>query len=123
MISVYVFGVIIAVLFVAGLVVAPLLEDEPADPDAPEGTSAEDRREAALEALEELEFEHETGKLSDEDYRRLRNKYARAAVATRDESAAASGGDPVETPRCPDCGAEADRGDRFCPRCGADLAT
>lgn len=141
MTSVYVFGVIIAVLFVSGLVLAPILEDEPADPNAgDEGGSPADRREAALDALEELRFEHETGKLSDADYRRLKSKYARAAVAARrqeeGESGAAAGGGAVPPPAadpsasgtseegavtCPECGSEAERDARFCAQCGAEL--
>lgn len=116
MISVYLFGVVIVVLFVAGLVVAPLLEEEPADPGSSrDDASPAERREAALEALEELEFEHETRKLSDEDYRRLRNKYARAAVAARDEE------ERDGPARCPECGAETDGGARYCARCGSRL--
>ena len=128
-------------LFISGLVVAPLLEGEPADPDSPDGdASPADRREAALDALEELQFEHETGKLSDEDYRRLKEKYARAAVeARREEEGDASSG-PGEGPstereaadreqaeetgasvHCPECGTEAAPDARFCGRCGTEL--
>lgn len=139
MTSVYVFGVIIAVLFVAGLVLAPILEDEPADPKAgDEGGSPSDRREAALDALEDLQFEHETGKLSDADYRRLKSKYARAAVAARrqeaGESGAAGGAEPPPATdpstsgtsgegrvTCPECGSEAGGDDRFCAQCGSEL--
>lgn len=133
-------------LFISGLVVAPLLEDEPADPSSPDGdASPEDRREAALDALEELQFEHETGKLSDEDYRRLKSKYARAAVEARREeegvgdaagTGADSGGTAVrattdaagEQPEgtgasvhCPECGTEAGGDARFCGQCGTEL--
>lgn len=131
MISVYVFGVIIAVLFIAGLVVAPWMEDEPADPDGVAGeASPEDRREAALDALQELEFEHETGKLSDDDYDRLRNRYARAAVRARDEAAPdeaardeADRREPAEEEPgyCPECGTETGEDARYCGRCGARL--
>lgn len=144
--SVYIFGIIIAVLFISGLVVAPLVEEEPADPSSPDGdASPGDRREAALDALEELQFEHETGKLSDEDYRRLKNKYARAAVEARreeegvgdaDDAAADSGeaAERVTTPadgekpegtgasvHCPECGTEAGPDARFCGQCGTEL--
>ncbi len=141
--SVYIFGVIIAVLFISGLVVAPLVEGEPADlSSADGGSSPEERREAALEALEELQFEHETGKLSDEDYRRLKSKYARAAVEARrqetggaeaatdsgesipSETDAAAGGEPeaeAATVHCPECGSEADAGASFCGQCGNRL--
>lgn len=145
--SVYIFGVIIAVLFISGLVVAPLLEGEPADPSSSEGdASPEERREAALDALEDLQFEHETGKLSDEDYRRLKGKYARAAVEARDRAAgdaaadataagssgeslpsgpeAAAGAQPEADgapAHCPECGSESEADARFCGQCGAEL--
>lgn len=142
MTSVYVFGVILALLFISGLVVAPLLEDEPADAEGKGGGSPEERREAALEALDELQFEHETGKLSDDDYRRLKARYARAAVEARraeesegreseapaDEGEARAGDeDPGEPPGtavgfCAACGAEVGPDDRFCARCGSEVA-
>lgn len=144
--SVYIFGVIIVVLFISGLVAAPLLEGEPADPSSSDGdASPEERREAALDALEDLQFEHETGKLSDEDYRRLKGKYARAAVEARDRAAGGAGADAATTgsgeslpsgpdaaagsepevdgapARCPECGSEAGADARFCGQCGAEL--
>ena len=152
MTSVYVFGVIIVMLFISGLVVAPLLEDEPADPNEPDGdASPEERREAALDALEELQFEHETGKLSDEDFRRLKDRYARAAVDARHEHEKGAGAAAADPPRareaeeagdegaaspgesaaapgesvahCPECGAEAAPEARFCGQCGTELPT
>ncbi len=42
------------------------------------------RRDAAIEALRELEFERETGKLPEEEYRRLRGRLEREAVRARD---------------------------------------
>ena len=147
MTSVYIFGVIIAVLFISGLVLAPILEDEPADPDAPDGdASPEERREAALDALEELQFEHETGKLSDEDFRRLKSKYARAAVAARHQEEGAAGaagaaagaaagesGESTGARQGGEGGAEAERAAEepppsseraasHCPECGAEVA-
>lgn len=125
MTSVYVFAAILGLLFLCGLVAAPLLEEEPADPEAPDGeASPEARKEAALDALEEIEFERETGKLSEEDYRRLRSKYARAAVEAR-EVASRTGDVRPEADAgpgaCPECGAEVGADARFCARCGTEL--
>ena len=69
-------GVALAVLCVL-LVARPFLrEPAPADDrlDAPEPEQAarialEEERDRALAALKELEFDHRTGKVSDEDYR------------------------------------------------------
>jgi hypothetical protein len=61
-----------------------LMADEPLDAEeTPKGI--------ALAALKEIEFDRETGKLSDEDYELLKAKYTAAAVeALREEQAAVS---------------------------------
>jgi hypothetical protein len=43
--------------------------DEPVVEPPPERLALEERRDRALAALKELEFDHRTGKVSDEDYR------------------------------------------------------
>jgi len=58
-----------------------------------------ERRDRALAALKELEFDHRTGKVSDEDYRQLVGPLRReAADALRrlEPRAAAAEGEPVE---------------------------
>ena len=58
---------------------SPLLPVEPLDPE-------ETAKGVALAALKEIEFDRETGKLSDEDYELLKAKYTVAAVdALREE--------------------------------------
>jgi hypothetical protein len=47
--------------------------------------SEERRKDKVLEALRDLEYEHETGKISTEDYRELRNHYLDRAVGLFDE--------------------------------------
>jgi photosystem II stability/assembly factor-like uncharacterized protein len=51
----------------------------------PVGVAADDEaveeREAALDALRELDFDHAVGKLAEEDYRALRDRYERRALA------------------------------------------
>lgn len=90
----------------------------------------------ALAALKEIEFDRETGKLSDGDYEFLKQKYTVEALAAlrADEDATpadieaqvaarvatiqtggAAGGD------CGVCGAHAGPGARFCPACGTSL--
>ena len=76
---------VLAVLVVA----APFLTDPAPADDALEtpGPLAEQRlelseeRDRALLALKELEFDHRTGKLSDDDYRALVGEYRRRAAA------------------------------------------
>lgn len=114
MISVYVFGVILAVLLVAVLI-APFLERGEA---VGAGSAPSDRLDLALGALREIEFEHETDKLGDEDYQSLRARYAADAIAARDAGAGA-----VKVPSagtCFVCEASLNPDARFCPRCGTE---
>lgn len=113
---------------------------EPLDPE-------ETPRGVALAALKEIEFDRETGKLSDEDYAFLKGKYTRAALdALRAESVeaaarpAAGGGDvevliaarvralrsaatsaPPGAPACPACGPRPEPDAVFCSSCGQRL--
>jgi hypothetical protein len=80
-------GVVLAVACVL-LVARPFLrEPAPADDrlDAPQPHEAarialEEERDRALAALKELEFDHRTGKVSDEDYRELVGPLRRRAA-------------------------------------------
>ncbi len=76
---------VVAVLLVA----APFLREPQTDHDTLEvpGPLGERRlelgeeRDRALLALKELEFDHRTGKISDDDYRALVGEYRRQAAA------------------------------------------
>jgi hypothetical protein len=108
---------------------------EPPDPeDTPKGV--------ALAALKEIEFDRETGKLSDEDYAFLKTKYTGAALeALRAESPEASASGDVEaliaarvralrfaatsappgSPSCSVCGPRPEPDAVFCSTCGLRL--
>jgi hypothetical protein len=112
---------------------------EPLDPEeTPKGV--------ALAALKEIEFDRETGKLSDEDYAFLKGKYTGAALdalrAEQTEAAdtVAGGGDvevmiaarvralrsaattaPPGAPACPTCGPRPEPDAVFCSSCGQRL--
>ena len=83
-----VIGAVLAVLAVV-LVAVPFLcepaarNDTLAEPDELEKRTLElgEERDRALAALKELEFDHRTGKLSDDDYRDLVGAYRRRAAA------------------------------------------
>jgi hypothetical protein len=92
----------------------------------------------ALLALKEIEFDRATGKLSDDDFERLRARYARQAltaleVETRDQAlvtAAVATDDPAEVliraaraglRICPACGPRPEAQAAFCSECGAKL--
>jgi hypothetical protein len=114
--SVYVFGVILAVLLVAVLV-APMLERGELVGAA---SSAADRLDLALDALREIEFEHETEKISDEDYAALRQRYAADAIAARDAGAGSNADSLLDG--CAVCDATVAANARFCSRCGTEVA-
>jgi hypothetical protein len=73
------------------LVALPFLREPGGDDSLPEPTPAErerlrleEERDRALAALKELEFDHRTGKVSDEDYRSaVRQLRAEAAAALK----------------------------------------
>lgn len=120
------------------LVFEPLFA--PARPRAPDAMALEDLEEAeltrsgaALTALKEIEFDRETGKLGDEDYAFLKQKYtAEELLALRAESAEA----PVDVEAavaarvaqiraarfCGNCGSPLEAGSRFCAACGGRVA-
>ena len=128
------------------LVFAPaLLVDRrvplPDEPELPEET----RHGVALLALKEIEFDRETGKLSDADYHQLKSRYAAealAALGAHEARPAAAGDDPEllitarlaqlrsaraaglpTAPFCPRCGPRAEADALFCSSCGTSLAS
>lgn len=124
-------------LFIVWLVVAPIVRPRvrtprPAGPPEAEET----RRGVAVAALREIEFDRETGKLSDADYASLKAKYTGEALAalraegsgeaaTPDLEAMISarvrslaGGGP---PPCRTCGPRPEADAAFCSTCGLRL--
>lgn len=92
----------------------------------------------ALLALKEIEFDRATGKLSDEDFERLRDRYARQALTALDAeaagesrlAAATTADDPAEAliraaragvRLCPVCGPRPEADAAFCSECGQPL--
>ncbi len=88
----------------------------------------------AVQALREIEFDRETGKLSDGDYSALKTRYTREAVAAfRNEEAGLSGsrGDAAEAVilqyrrrqlGCSVCGPRPEPDAIYCSTCGRYLA-
>ncbi len=116
-------GVLVSLAALA-LVLEPLVFPKSAD-----GTREEDWEVVKLEesaspkvqallALKEIEFDHATGKLSDDDYEKLRARYAKRALTAIKRERTAPDGD--------DASAEAERfirvakgeGDSTCVACG-----
>ncbi len=119
MTAVYLFGAILVILL-AAVILSPLREGRRPAGEAHGPAAARARKDAAIEALRELEFEFQTGKISDEDYQSLRRRWAHQAIQARDELGEKLGGVPA---RCGTCGSEPRPGARFCSRCGSPLAT
>ena len=93
------------------------------------------RRDRALAALREIEFDRATGKLSDEDFQRMTERYSAEALAAIHEAdaAAEAPADAIEAliasarsdaaragrKYCMECGAPLEGSGRFCMECGA----
>lgn len=69
-------------------------------------------RTPAVDALRELEFDRQTGKISDSDYEPLKARYTAQALAVM-----RAGNVPV----CEKCGPRPEADADFCSRCGAAL--
>lgn len=104
-----------------------------------ERSEVERERDNALAAIREAEFDHRLGKLSDDDYARLRRdqeERALAALAAIERESSGKTGASAPSKRdgrsaiavstgkiayCTSCGKPA-RGVRFCPSCGRQVA-
>lgn len=125
-------GAVLLWLVLGPLVVPPAYRPRPAEPVEPEETE----RGAALAALREIEFDRETGKLSDTDYASLKTRYTANALAALRADAAGAGSDrDVEAmiaarvrslgrtgaPACATCGPRPEADAVFCSTCGRRL--
>lgn len=128
-------GTILALLAVA-LVLEPLIRPMAPtvvlrpDSDDEDITPEQRKRDLALAALKEIEFDKETGKLSDADYERLYRRYAaEAVVALREVDhpaatvAAAPQGNGKRPKFCEECGNPLGTSGRFCSECGAQVSS
>ena len=88
-------------LFRADITIAPLRSRDPGPRPSP-----------AVEALRELEFDRETGKISDADYEPLKARYTEQALAVM------RAGDARV---CERCGTRPEPDAEFCSNCGARL--
>jgi hypothetical protein len=142
-------GAVLLGAFVLWLVFEPMLAPGGGGADFPEPPALEETRHgAALLALKEIEFDRETGKLSDTDYDALKARYGAEALATMPVTApqgngaerrgpadpealiaarlqqlraAPSAGQPAPA-ACPTCGPRAEPDAVFCSSCGRSLA-
>ena len=92
-------------------VLYPLFRAEIAITPRPRGDVSR-RQSAAVDALRELEFDRETGKISDADYGPLKARYTEQALAVM-----RAGDSRV----CAGCGPRPEQDAEFCSQCGAGL--
>lgn len=67
----------------------------------------------AVDALREIEFDKETGKLSESDYDALRVSYTERALSELRQK---------QAPGCPVCGPRPESDAQFCSNCGRSLS-
>lgn len=143
MITLELIAAVLVGLAVVWLILQPLISTAPPRPPAYEPPEPEETAKGvALAALKEIEFDRETGKLSDEDYAFLKAKYTGAALeALRAEAAdgagpadveklvaarlrslrSAAGSAPPGAPVCSSCGPRPEADAVFCSTCGRRL--
>ncbi len=92
--------------------------------------SLEHARAQAMDALRDLQFDYNTGKLSDADYQSLRAQYELKAAQILQQLDALKGlapngkrAAPAVKRICPRCHAALDTSDKFCAKCGARVAS
>jgi len=125
-------------LGVIGLLVAPLRHHGAMLAEPAIEPASRRERESLYTAIRDLDHDHETGKVSDEDHAALRGELrARAVALLREErqaerARAATSAAPAVLPgggppgpgglHCAACGEPVEPGHRFCPQCGAPQA-
>lgn len=105
-------------------------------PDVTPAVHLEEQRKVIYENVEDLEFEYQAGKLSEEDYERTRRDYMTEAGDLMAQELELSSKSPpsrqaaeVRPPSlpenaarfCPQCGTPNSRKANFCPECGTRL--
>lgn len=130
--------IIILVMFAAGMyIIEPLTRKSSA------GLYKDDYTDTPMHSLlaekdmiyatiKDLDFDYSAGKLSETDYSKLRSQEAGKAAAVLDRIEALEKGEEKEpekkadsvadTKKCPECGFDTGRSDKFCQSCGAALS-
>lgn len=129
-------GALVLVLAVVGFIIQPVLQGRWAslDQQDDEMTEAEARRRVSLLALRDAEYDYETGKLDEADYKAMKRQLSAEALAALKALEESDEPDVLEAEiaavrnelagvgRCPACRHRNPVGSRFCGACGTTLA-
>ncbi|MCA9736202.1 MAG: zinc ribbon domain-containing protein [Gemmatimonadetes bacterium] len=128
-------GAFLFALALVLFVIEPILTGRSALVDVEDhGEDAAFRKHAALRALRDVEYDYQTGKLDESDYRRLKREMVAEAAEVLGTEDGEPAGDPLEAEirdvrlriergeACPRCGADRAIEARFCAVCGTPLA-
>lgn len=132
----------LALALVFGLVIAlPLFDRKrPAIKPLSRRDTLQHERQDVVRAIRELDFDHRTGKINDDDYKLVREEHVQHGAAVLRELSALEEADidaEIEakvaalrrTPananalQCPQCLTPLSANDKFCPQCGHALAS
>ena len=134
-----VFIVVVLTAFTVTFIAYPLFRQRSPSFDAVENERLRElysKRDTTYSIIKELEFDFQSGMLTEEDYQDLETKYKREAVSIlKDIDKLKQGGDVEEEIErqvlelrqgegcfCPQCGAKCQGDDHFCSRCGTSLS-
>jgi hypothetical protein len=115
---------------VLAYVLAPVVIGVKRAPARSIAVRAERGGDLAIAALREIEFDRATGKLSDDDYATLRERYASQALAVMRADGKNAADDPAEAavrayrsahPTCGKCGIRPENDAIYCSNCGTYL--
>ena len=89
------------------------------------------KKEAVYTSIKDLDFDYKTGKLSEDDYTELKERYELEALHILKDIDDSGKKTPLSPPLekgdeggfifCPKCGTKAKMGDNFCFKCGVKL--
>jgi len=107
--SALVIGTLLAIAALSFVLYPLLIGAYPSSAEKPAEHSSSNQ---AIDALREIEFDRETGKLSDTDYDSLKASYTQQAITEMRSAGAVL---------CTNCGATPEPDAKFCSRCGRPI--